>query len=69
MYRVGYSEIPWRQNITKKPRCFSCGERARKIVTFRDTWVTVRVQLCNNCAMLPYDELNLQQTIMFPGVA
>jgi len=68
MRRCGYSEIVGRRNIVEKPKCMSCGKRARKIVTYRDDWVTLKVALCNNCAMLPYEELKLQKTIEFPGV-
>jgi len=69
MEKVGYREIVYQGYCTKKQRCLSCGAQARKVVTFRGEWLTLRVALCNKCAMKPYEELRLQKTIEFPGVA
>jgi len=69
MKKVGYREIVDKGEPAKKAKCLSCGAEARKVVTFRDNWLTLRVALCNECAMKPYKELRLQKTIEFPGVA
>jgi len=69
MHKIGYREIVGKKLHVGKPRCLSCGKRARKIVTYKDDWVTLKVALCNDCTLKPFEELNLQKTIDFPAFA
>ena len=69
MKKIGYREIVDKGEGAKKAKCLSCGAEARKVVTFQGEWLTLRVALCNKCAMKPYEELRLQRTIEFAVVA
>lgn len=66
MYRAGYREIVVDLRRKQWPKCMNCGRRAEKVVTFRDTWCTLNIRLCNACALMPYEKLNLEQTLKFP---
>lgn len=69
MKKVGYRPITPKVLAMRKPTCMSCGALATKQVTFRDDWCKLRIALCTKCASLEYEELNLQRTLQFPGVA
>jgi hypothetical protein len=69
MKKTGYQNIRDMNTIKKRPTCVSCGGIATKRVVFENDWCTLKVALCASCALLEYEELNLQRSLRFPGVA
>jgi hypothetical protein len=69
MKKVGYRRVEPQTLALKKPKCINCGALATRRVTFRDDWCTLRVVLCEECAHKEYEDLHLQKSIQFPGVA
>jgi len=69
MERTERRRIQKNRNGGKPAKCVSCGEKGEYKVTFEDTWGKLIVTLCEECAAKRYEELKLQTSLNWPGIA
>jgi len=69
MEKTGYTVINRNRNNGSPARCVSCGGKGEFRVTFEDTWGKLIVTLCDECTQKRYDELKLQTSLNWPGIA
>jgi len=69
MKKTGSVRIQKNRNGGKPRKCANCGGIGSRRVTFRDTWGKLIVVLCDNCSRQEYEDLKLQSTLDFPGIA
>ncbi len=69
MERVGYRRINRGINDKELAKCTSCGRVGEFRVTFEDSWSKLIVTLCDECKGKRYEELDLQRSFDWPGVA
>ncbi len=69
MVRTGYTVISENRNRGKPAKCASCGKKGVYRVTFEDCWSKLIVTLCDECKGKRYEELNLQSSLDWQGIA
>lgn len=69
MRRTARERIKRNRNGGKPRKCVSCGGKGEYKVTFEDSWGKLIVTLCEDCAAMKYEKLNLQSSLDWSGVA
>jgi excinuclease UvrABC ATPase subunit len=69
MEKIGIQRIPMIKSDMIPVRCVNCGGKSRYKVTFEDNWGKLIVNLCEVCSVKNYEDLKLQTTLNWPGIA
>ena len=69
MQRTGSVRIQRTRGDGKARKCTNCGGKGEFKVTFSDSWGKLIVTLCDDCSKREYEDLQLQSTLDFPGIA
>ena len=69
MQKTGNVRIQRTSRHGKARKCTNCGGIGSHHVTFEDTWGKLIVVLCDECSKREYEDLKLQSTLDFPGIA
>jgi excinuclease UvrABC ATPase subunit len=68
MEKIGRRRIQKSRN-GNPATCTNCGGKGEYRVTFKARWGKLTVTLCEECAAKRYEELKLQLTLDWPGIA
>jgi len=69
MQKTGSVRIQKNRNGGKPRVCVNCGRIGTRRVTYEDVWGKLIVVLCDECSRREYEDLKLQSTLDFPGIA
>lgn len=69
MEKIGIQRIAMIKSDMIPVKCVNCGGKGRYKVTFEDNWGKLIVKLCEECSVKNYEDLKLQTTLNWPGIA
>ena len=69
MRKTGSVRIQRTRGDGKARKCTNCGGVGTRRVMYEDTWGKLIVVLCDDCSKREYEDLKLQSTLEFPGIA
>jgi len=69
MEKTGWWRLPKSRCRKTQVKCINCGAQGVNKVSFEDKWSKLIVPLCENCTGKRYEELKLQTSIDWPGMA
>ena len=69
MEKVGRQRVKVERMNLKPRKCANCYREGEFRVTFIDPWCKLTITLCDACSQKSYEELNLQRSLNWQGIA